>query len=133
MTNEELKQLYYLNREIKRCNDKLAELKAEATSTSANITGMPHASKISDKTSLAADIVDQQKELKAVQRKAKKERKRIMAYICNIDDSITRQIFQLRCIDNYNWTMIALSIGGGNTAEGVKRRYYRYIHRTQDK
>ena len=56
MTIKELSQLYYLNREIQQEQQKLAELRAAATNTTARISGLPGVGSISDKTAIAATI-----------------------------------------------------------------------------
>jgi hypothetical protein len=56
MNQRDLYQLHDLNREIEQDKRQLRELEAAATNTNSKITGMPHASGISDKTSLAVDI-----------------------------------------------------------------------------
>ncbi|MCI8387042.1 MAG: hypothetical protein HFE63_01070 [Clostridiales bacterium] len=63
MTIHELSQLYQLNREIEADRQRLTELEAAATSTSANITGMPHGTGVSNKTAIAADIADIRSEI----------------------------------------------------------------------
>lgn len=48
-------------------------------------------------------------------------------YIANIDDALTRRIFELRYINQYSWEQVARKVGGGNTAEAVRKRHNRYI------
>jgi len=55
------------------------------------------------------------------------ELKRLMSYIAKIDDALTRQIFSLRYIDQLSWSHVAQRIGGGNTAESVRKRHNRYL------
>lgn len=50
-------------------------------------------------------------------------------YIASIDDALTRRIFELRYINQYSWDQVARKIGGGNTAEAVRKRHNRYIRR----
>lgn len=50
-------------------------------------------------------------------------------YIANIDDALTRRIFELRYINQYSWEQVARRVGGGNTAEAVRKRHNRYIRR----
>lgn len=58
MTLKELSQLYYLNREIEKDEQRLAELEAIATGTTQNVTGMPHGSSVGDKVGKGAtDII----------------------------------------------------------------------------
>ena len=49
MTKKELSKLYFLNREFEEIQKRLWEIDTAATSWTANLTGMPHASGISDK------------------------------------------------------------------------------------
>ena len=51
----------------------------------------------------------------------------LRGYIAKIDDALTRRIFELRYIDGCSWAQVARRIGGGNTAESVRKRHNRYI------
>lgn len=55
------------------------------------------------------------------------ECERLKAYIEAIPDSQTRQIFKLKFAAGLSWRGTASKIGGGNTAEGVRKRVYRYL------
>lgn len=127
MTRKELSQLYYLNREIEQDKQRLAELEAAATSTGARITGLPHASGVSDKTSLAVEIGYLRDIIGNKMERAMYEYKRLISYIDNIDDSLTRQIFMYRFVNGYNWVQVAMHIGGGNTPKCLSNICYRYI------
>lgn len=48
-------------------------------------------------------------------------------FINNIPDSFTRRIFRLRFIDNFTWTKIALTIGGNQTGDSVRKICKRYL------
>ena len=50
-------------------------------------------------------------------------------YIANIDDALTRRIFELRYINQYSWEQVARKVGGGNTAEAVRKRHNRYLQK----
>lgn len=54
-----------------------------------------------------------------------------MDFISKIDDSQLRTIFILRFLKGYNWIKIAMEIGGGNSAEGVKMQVYRHLKRNE--
>ena len=51
----------------------------------------------------------------------------LRGYIAKIDDALTRRIFELRYIDRYSWMQVAMRLGGGNTAEAVRKRHNRYL------
>lgn len=127
MTRKELSQLYYLNREIQRNKEKRDHLRSRATSMTSVITGMPHAAGINDKTSLAAEIAYLDGIIDAQIAQTYYEYNRLIAYINNISDSLTRQVMELRFINRLGWQQIAFSIGGGNTADGVRKVCERYL------
>lgn len=128
MTIKELSQLYWLNREIERDKQRLAELEASAESDTAKITGMPHGSGAGDKIGrYAADIADLRALIELNIRKCWYELNRLNRYIAGIDDSLIRQILTLRFVNGLSWQQVAMSIGGNNTADGVRMVAYRYI------
>lgn len=129
MTLKELSQLYYLNLEIERDQERLKVLCAKASVPSGSkITGMPvGGGRINLLERYAAEIVDLEAVIAAKQQRCIHERHRLERYIAEIPDSLTRQIFQLRFINGLNWVKIAFSLGGGNTEEGVRKRVYRYL------
>jgi hypothetical protein len=127
MTKKELSQLYYLNREIEQDKQRLRELEAAATNANSQITGMPHAAGISDKTSLAAEIAYLRGVTEAKIQQLYYEYRRLIDYINGIDDSCIRQILSLRFINGLSWRQISFSVGGGNTADGVRKACERFL------
>lgn len=129
MTLKELSQLYYLNREIERDQQRLEELRARASAPGApNYDGMPKSPSFENRLDrYIAEIVDLEAIIRAKITQCLHERARLERYIAEIPDSLTRQIFQLRFINGLTWTQIAFSVGGGNTEEGVRKRVYRHI------
>lgn len=112
MTKQELSQLYYLNREIEQLKNRIAELECVATSTSSRITGMPHASGISDKVGkYVAEIADLRELLDLNLKKCFYELNRLNRYIESIEDSERRMIMSLRYINGLSWQQVAFSIG----------------------
>lgn len=129
MTKKELSQLYYLNREIERERQRLIELETAATNVSAKISGLPSGGGISDKTAIAAAIADSRVMIEAKMKLCIVEYNRLNRYIANVSDSFIRQILQLRYVDGRSWNAVAMHIGGGNTADGVKKAAYRFINK----
>ncbi len=58
--------------------------------------------------------------------KAKNE---VTGYILGIDDCQTRLIFKLRCLNLLSWNAVADQVGGMNSEDSVKKRFYRYLER----
>lgn len=129
MTKAELSQLYYLNREIEAEQRRIAKLEAKATNISAKVTGMPGGAGISDKTAIAAEIADCRAIVQAKAEQCIHEYNRLCRYIAGIDDSLMRQILQYRYISGFNWTQVAMHIGGGNTPDSVRKAHDRFLQR----
>lgn len=127
MTIKELSQLYYLNREIQQEQQRLAELQAVATNTTARISGLPGICSISDKTAIAAMIADTETVIRAKMELAVVEYNRLNRYIASIPDSFTRQIIRLRFVDGLTWRQVAQNVGGNNTEDGVRKTVNRFL------
>ncbi|MBP1562058.1 MAG: hypothetical protein J6C96_12565 [Oscillospiraceae bacterium] len=50
----------------------------------------------------------------------------VTKYILEYPDPLTRQLLYLRCVKRLNWNAIAYRIGGGNTADSVRKMYERF-------
>lgn len=127
MTKEELKQIYYLNKEIKMWQRELDRLQCKSLVKGQEITGMPHVPGISDKVGdIATEIKYIEDIIKGLLARIQIERRRIMEYIDNIDDSLLRQIIFLRNVSCMSWNQIAKEIGN-NTEDSVRKMYDRFI------
>lgn len=127
MTKKELSQLYWLNKEIEKDKKTLAKLEESATDTAVKISGIPHASGISDKTAIAAEIADIRALIEARTAMSIIEYNRLNRYIAGVDDSLIRQILTLRYINGLEWRQVAETIGGGNTEDSVRMAHSRYL------
>ena len=134
MTLKELSQLYYLNREIERDQERLEQLRASVSAPGApNYDGMPKSPGFKNRLErYIAEIVDLEAIIQAKITQCLHERARLERYIAEIPDSLTRQIFQLRFINGLTWVQIAFSVGGGNTEGSVKMICYRYINKSNE-
>ncbi len=129
MTLKELSQLYYLNREIENDRRRLEELEGKLTSPSSpNLSGMPRSTTYGNKTeSYVADIMDLKAIIAAKKQQCIYERGRLMRYITEIDDSLTREIFIFRFVNGLSWRQVAASVGGNNTADSCRMTCKRYL------
>ena len=55
------------------------------------------------------------------------EYRRLQRFIALIDDSLIRQILTGRYVDGKNWAQVALQVGGGNTADSVRKAADRFL------
>jgi len=128
MTLKELSQLYYLNREIEKDKERLADLRSRAAGFSpSSLSGPPHGNGSGSKIErIIEDIVDLEAIILAKQEACIHERNRLEHWIADIDDSLLRMIFALRFVDCLSWRQVAFHIGN-NTEDSVKKACYRYL------
>lgn len=148
MTKKELSQLFYLNKEIKMQKEQIAEIerllakaqKAKADSVQGSSPTFPFCKKSIllaglDGAGIEAcfkyrDKIEELKRLlEANQQKLVAEYDRINRYIQSVEDSMIRQILTLRYVDGFCWQHIAVTIGGNNTADGIRIKHDRFIAR----
>lgn len=90
---------------------------------------MPGSGKKSDKTAIAAEIADLESIIRSKNAMCIAHYNQIMRFVAEIDDSLIRQIVMYRHIDMLKWRDIAQKIGGGNTEDGIRKAYTRYLQR----
>ena len=128
MTREELKQIYYLNKEVKMWQKELERLQCMSLIKGQRITGMPHVPGVSDNVGdLVATIADIEAIIRGKLAEIQMQRKRIIEYINSIDDSLLRQIMFLRNVSCMTWRQIANELG--STENCVKQIYSRHFRK----
>lgn len=128
MTKKDLSQLYWLNREIAEEKRKLAELEVAAVGSTAKITGLPHVSGAHDKVGDLAILIVEQRDLIDLKiRQSVIEHNRLNRYIASVDDAQMRIILSLRYVNGLSWQQVASHIGGGNTADAVRKSHDRFL------
>lgn len=128
MTLEEVKQVYYINEEIKRWEKELNKIRNKSYVKGQQLTGLPRASGAGDKTAERAMLEREYEELiKDAQYRAIGARNHIMRYINTIDDSLMRQIIFYRHIALLPWSVVANEVGGDNTADSVRMLHNRFF------
>lgn len=128
MTKKELKQIYNLNREVEMWQRELDKKQCRSIVGSQEITGMPFGSGTSDRIAdMACDIVETEMIIRGRLAEIQQQRKKIMEYINSIDDSLIRQIIFYRYVSCMEWWEVASSIGGNNTANGVRMACERFL------
>ena len=130
MTKKELSQLYYLKKEIKQQQRRIAELEAVATNCSTKITGLPSGKGISDKIgNYAAQIADLKALLDLNLKKCFYELNRLDRFIQSVKDPLLRQILTCRFVNGYSWRKIAYTVGGNNTPDGLRVKMMRFLQK----
>ena len=112
MTEKELNQLHWINKEIGVLKNQLEELKSRSYIKGQEITDMPFGSGTSDKVADRAIAIREIEELYEIKLKELYVvRGRIERYIDNVDDDRERLIIRLRCINNMEWEDIGQERG----------------------
>ena len=128
MDKEELNQIYYLSKEIEMWRKALNRLQSMSLLPSQEITGMPFGTGKSDKVgNLAVSEVDIKDKIEELQKKAIEQQGKLIGYIQTIDDSLMRQIMYHRHVLCMKWNEVAMTLGGGNTADGVRMMHNRFL------
>jgi len=126
MTREELKQIYYINKEIKMWQRELDRLQCKSLIGRQNLDGLPKGNGTSDK--VADDVISRVEIEEIINGKLAEiqvQRKRIMNYINSQEDSLLRQIMFLRNVSCMNWNQVARELN--STENCVKQIYSRHF------
>lgn len=149
MTIKELSQLYNLNREIELADKEIDKIEtalqkmqsAYATTVKGSAPSFPyvqhtisiggiHVSARNKKEyyQKRAELQDLKRLKELKQEQCFVEYGRLLRYIADVPDSLTRMGLELRFVNGLTWPQTAASMGGGNTEESVKKMCYRYIY-----
>lgn len=132
MTNEKLMQVHYLTKELDEWKSELKKIQQrgyQQSYMSGTVSrGKGLRSDITAGTSLQSVEIEQR--ILSKLEEIECARNEITTYILGIEDSLTRLVFKLRCLDLLPWKAVAFRLGGGNTEDSVKKIYHRYLRRT---
>ena len=105
----------------------LKNLKAEIKMYEEIITGLSNLPKnISNKNGYSvAKIIDTKDKLS-------KDYDEIISYIENVDDPLVSMILKYKYINSFSWQKTAFKIGGGNKADNLRKRLYRYLKKQEN-
>ena len=113
MTKKELKNLYYLKKEIVEQKKRIKELENLATSCTAKVTEFTNKTEVIDKVgNYAVEIADLKRLLDLNLKKRFYELVRLDKFIESIEDSEIRTILMLRYAQGLSWQQIAKDMGG---------------------
>ena len=161
MTVKELSKLYWLNREVEMNKKQLTQLEADIAKnellqqelrasmdgiSSPAFDGMPHGSgnhsRVEQTAVRLVGLGEEGRELREAVTNIKAsicarqtlivlECERLQKYIDGISDSQIRQIFTYRFVNGLAWEQVAACMGGGNSADTVKKTCYRYLKKNE--
>ena len=128
MTREELKQIYYINGEIKMWQKELDRLECKSLVKGQIISDMPRGNGTSDKVGdLAIERVEVGTVIQGKLAEIQIQRKKILDYISEVDDSLLRQIMYLRNVSCMTWGQVAKETN--NSPDCVRKIYDRHFEK----
>ena len=111
--------MYYLKKEIRSDEKRLFDLK--------------YACRNYDDNNVNAEIAMLESTISNKKERCIVYYNQIIQYIAGIDDSLLRMIITLRHVDMMKWRDIAQKLGGGNTEDGIRKIYMRYLEKESKK
>lgn len=147
MTLHELNNLRYIDGEIRMLAEKIEELYTLAERATPSVTTYTRTNPDTGKketcilplsggaggrhsrTENAVEAIDKEKQLlRETLTKRQQEKQKLLKFIDTIPDCQIRQIFTYRFVNTMTWGQVAWKLGGGNTADGVRKRVTRYMN-----
>ena len=108
---EYLMQYRRLTIKLKRLEKDIEDVRAERSSISINLDGMPHGSGLGDKVAtLAAKLIDMERELIWMRSDAWEKRMEIIRAVGMLENADQSLLLQLRYIDGKTWEEIAVEM-----------------------
>lgn len=127
LTKDELKQIYYINKEIQMWQRELEKIRSQGLVKSPTISDMPKGGRKFDVSDYVSAIADYEAVIRGLLAKVQIQRKKIIEYIEGVDDSLMKQIIFYRCVSCMTWQEVADAVGGNNTENSVKKAYSRFL------
>lgn len=135
MTRQGLKQVRYLKREIRLLQEQITAVESEIVTD--KVTGSDPEHPWTDRAFIIRGLPGERNE-KLLRLRDRLERRmndlqdmrvEIFAWVESIEDSLLRQIIILRHVNGLGWRQVAREIGGGNTAESIRKLHDRYFEK----
>lgn len=134
MDKKQLKQLRYLKSEIKMLQRQIDDMDYTIATDSVRGSDREYPYTQRSFTISGIDYADYNRRIRRLQRQLQRRLDELIdlveetnSYIENIDDSLIRQIISLRYINGLTWDQVAATIGGGNTADSVRKVAERFL------
>lgn len=127
LTKDELKQIYYINKEIQMWQRELEKIRSQGLVKSPTISDMPKGGQKFDISDYVSAIADYEAVIRGLLAKVQIQRKKIIEYIEGVDDSLMKQIIFYRCVSCMTWQEVADAVGGNNTENSVRMMYNRFF------
>lgn len=131
MTRETLKRAAYLNRELKMWERELELLRKSSTVRSSLPGTTTEINEFDPTADIAKRRVEVEERIREMKDRIQAEHCEVMKFIAEIPDSLVRMIVYCRCVKLMTWRRIAFEVGGGNTENGVRMIYSRFVDKIE--
>lgn len=134
MNKDQLRQLRHLKREIELLQDQIINLESEIVTD--KVRGSDPEHPYTEKSFYITGFAHEEHSRKMKRLKERLQRRlddlmdlvvEINEFVEEIDDSLLRQIIILRHVNGLTWRQVAREIGGGNTADSVRKMHDRHF------
>lgn len=132
MTTKELSSLYWLERDIADSEERLKVMRVQAEPGASKSEGIPSVgSDVRAGEDIKIAIAELSKHIDRMKSKADRIRATIIRETCSVDDPQMRLIIKYR-VDGMPWHIVARKLGGGNTGDGCRMRFKRFMERQSE-
>ena len=132
MNKNQLRQLRHLKSEIRLLKQQIDNLESEIVTDRVRGSDVEHP--YIEKTYIIRGLAYDRRKIKRLKEKLQRRVDdlidlvvEINEYIETIDDSLIRQIITLRYVNGLTWDQVAARIGGGNTADSLRKMHDRFL------
>ena len=108
--------------EAKRLKRKLAQLEAQATNITSQLTGMPHGG-IADRGAVLASLADAAKDYQWRIDRAERKELEVLDFIDSLPTAESRTILKLRYLDCKRWPKVLAALNAGGMAMSERQMY----------
>lgn len=124
MTLKELSKLRWINKRIEGLRERILIVESKAEKTTTLFSKVPTGGA---KFDIKDNLIDLKSELEQMLKECVTEQKRLEEYIHSVEDVQIQNIMTYRFVNGFSWQKVAFKIGGGNTADSVRKRVVRYL------
>ena len=130
MTRKDLSHHLALREDLAKAQKRLKRLYDKAYPGAQKLSGMPHASGISDKVGdLGIEIADYETFVDELKREVEQSAKEVAAFIATIDDPNIRLYFRLYYLRGMVWKQVADCCGEDISESTVKNEVYKWARK----
>lgn len=129
MTYKDLNAYYLLEGAIRDLDEEILRLEASLVSSPKfDTSGIPkNPTPVNRTEKIYIDLIGSRDKLFIKREQLKRQKDSVEQYIEQITDFLTQRVFQKRVFEKKRFRDIAKELGGGNTEEGIRQLFNRYL------